>query len=63
MYRWIISYENELALDEILKTGVVFFEPKLDVKFIIMDSYLNRDTIMKINGVTECREPMMGTLC
>ena len=63
MFRWIITYEDESTLDEILKTGVVVYKPKLDVKYIFMDSYLDDVTIMKIKGVKSCREPVMGALC
>lgn len=62
MFRWIISYEDEETLDEILKTGVVIYRPKLDVNYIVMDSYLDDVTIKKIKGVKSCREPVMGTL-
>lgn len=62
MFTWIIIYEHKRVLDEIYKIGVVKFEPKLDINYIIMDSYLDKETIMKIPGVTGCRLPEIYTL-
>ncbi|RYI30531.1 hypothetical protein EVU96_08945 [Bacillus infantis] len=63
MHEWIISYENDEALKEIKKTGIVSFEPMFEeLKFIVMKTYLSQETILKINGVIECREPMTGTV-
>jgi hypothetical protein len=63
MYEWVINYENAEALQEIKKTGIILFEPEFDdLKFIIMKTYLSKETIMKIKGVTECREPMIGSV-
>jgi hypothetical protein len=62
MNQWIISYENDKTLNEILKIGTIEYEPKLNVNFIIMNSYLSRETILNIDGVLECREPAIGTV-
>ncbi|MDT0160382.1 hypothetical protein [Bacillus sp. AG4(2022)] len=63
MNEWIISYENDEALKEIKKTGIISFEPKFEeLKFIIMKTYLSQETILKIEGVTECREQRTGTV-
>jgi hypothetical protein len=63
MNEWIISYENNEALDEIKKIGIVIFEPEFEeLKFIAMKTYLSKETILEIKGVTECREPMIGHL-
>jgi len=63
MYEWIIRYKDDKALHEIKKTGEIVFEPEFeDLKFIIIKSYIDKDTILKIKGVTECREPMIGTV-
>jgi hypothetical protein len=62
MYEWVISYETDETLEEILKIGTVEFEPIFPhLKFIIMKSYLSKETIMNIKGVTECREPWIGS--
>lgn len=63
MYEWIIHYESRKALEEVLKTGEVSYKPRLDVGYIVMKSYLPKETIMKIEGVTNCRTPEIGKLC
>jgi hypothetical protein len=62
MNQWIISYKNDKTLNEILKIGTIEYEPKLNVNFIVMNSYLSRETILNIDGVLECREPAIGTV-
>ena len=62
MNRWVINYEGDTALNEIKKIGTITFEPEFDdLRFIIMKSCLSKETILKIEGVTECRKPMIGT--
>jgi hypothetical protein len=62
MNQWIISYENDKTLNEILKIGTIEYEPIQNVNFIVMNSYLSRETILNINGVLECKEPYIGTV-
>ncbi|MCP1159348.1 hypothetical protein [Bacillus infantis] len=63
MYEWIISYENDEALTEIKKTGIISYEPMFEeLKFIVMKTYLSQETILKIKGVKECRKPRTGTV-
>lgn len=61
MYEWIIRYEDEKALEEVLKTGELVFESSV-INMVIMNSYLNQETIMKIQGVIDCEEARMGEL-
>lgn len=61
MYEWIIRYEDEKALEEVLKTGELVFESNI-INMVIMNSYLNQETIMKIQGVIGCEEARMGEL-
>ena len=62
MYEWLISYEGEKTLDEIKKIGIIKYEPDFEnMNFIIMESYLSKETILKISGVTECRKPAVGS--
>lgn len=63
MYKWIISYKDDETLNEILKIGIVEFKPEFDgLKFIMMKTYLSKETILNIKGVTECGEPMIDNL-
>jgi hypothetical protein len=62
MYEWLIKYENDDTLQEIKKIGLVEYEPKFkEMKFIIMKSYLSKETILNIKGVTDCLIPALGT--
>jgi hypothetical protein len=63
MFEWIISYENAEALETIKKIGIIEFEPEFpELKFILMRTYLKKETIKKIPGVTECEESRTGTI-
>ena len=61
MYEWVIAYEDSDALEHIKKTGIIEFEPEFpELKFIIMKTYLKKETIMDIDGVVSCDEPRSG---
>jgi hypothetical protein len=63
MYEWIISYKNDAALEEIKKIGYIAYENDIEeLKFIIMKSYLSKETILNIPGVTECEEARTGRI-
>lgn len=63
MNEWIINYESEEALAEIKKIGEIAFESRFkELKFIIMTTEWSKEAVMNIKGVTECREPRIGTV-
>jgi hypothetical protein len=63
MYEWIISYENEAALEDIKKIGYIAYENDIEeLKFIIMKSYLSKETIMNIPGIVDCNEARTGRI-
>ena len=63
MYEWLISYEGEKTLDEIKKIGLIEYEPEIEnMNFIVMRTYLNKETILSIRGVRACVKPAVGTL-
>jgi hypothetical protein len=58
---WIIDYQSDETLNEIKKIGHILFEPEFpQMNFIIMKSYLSKETILQIDGVSDCREPITG---
>lgn len=61
MYEWVISYDSKETLQEIKKIGFIEYEPQLDLNFIVMKSYLSKETIMNIKGVIDCYKPSIGS--
>lgn len=62
MQRWTIVYDDEKALNEILKIGEVAFKHSSGVNYIDMYSCLNKKEIMNIKGVKECIQCVFKTI-
>lgn len=63
MYQWIVSFDTKAALDKLKQISTIEFETGFtELNFVIIQSDLDKESILKIEGVTECIESRTGSL-